>query len=558
MDAVTDAVPHRDAAGASPGASGPAGSAGDLAAEPFGDLVAHAHETHVVVVGGGIAGLVAALECAKVGMPVTLVEASDRLGGTIASAELDGLRVDVGTTCWSTQGGTVRGLVDDLGLGERVVAPRTDATWITGLPKGAAAPAPTDSVLGIPANPWDEGVRRIIGWGGSWRAYLDRLRPPLTIGKQHNLGRLVRSRMGAAVHDRLVAPLTAGGFGVTPDEVDVVAAAPGLTTALTRTGSLGGAVADLRVDRARGASIESLDGGMLQLVDALTARLELLGVRIAVGERVVGLARDGARWRVDVERDGVGVPTTAAPEPADEPKHDARLSGSQSLDARAPGTPARDPRSHHASIVLLATGRDEALRLLDAAEETVSTPPPGAVGEARATSVREVVTLLVEAPELDSLPRGAQVYPLPGAGRASGLVHHTARWEWLARAAGSGRHVLGVAFDGATDAHPTRQLDDAHLFELARGEASTLLGVRLDSAAVRGAHRAAFELAPPASLLRHAEATAAVRARVDALPGLAAVGAWLAGSGLARVVADARSEADRARRSVLWGAGAEE
>lgn len=495
-------------------------------AEPFDDLVAHAHEAHVVVIGGGIAGLVAALEFAKVGMPVTLVEASPRLGGTIASADVDGLHVDLGVSCWSKRDGTVRALIDELDLGERVVTPRIDGTWIAGLPKGAAAPAPADAVLGIPANPWDDGVRRIIGWSGTWRAYLDRLRPPLTIGKQHNLGRLVRSRMGAAVHDRLVAPLTVGGFGVTPDEIDVVAAAPGLTTALTRTGSLGGAVADLLVDRGDGAAIESLDGGMGQLVDALTSRLELLGARIARGERAVGLARDGERWRVDVERDPAEAPETP--------------------DAAAGAT------HHHGSIVVLATGRDETLRLLDTADgvdDSVSAPAPAG----RGTLVREVVTLLVEAPSLDSFPRGTQVFPVPGAARASGVVHQTARWEWLAREAGDGRHVLSVAFDGPADDHPTRSLGDDEIFELARGEASTLLGVRLDEPVVRGAHRAAFELAPPASLLGHAEATAAVRAGLGALPGLAAVGAWLSGSGLAQVVADARSEADRVRGSALWG-----
>src|SRR5690606_30153615 len=92
----------------------------------------------------------------------------------------------------------------------------------------------------------DPAVRRIIGWGGAWRAYLDRLRPPLTIGQQRNLGALVRGRMGERVVDRLVAPLTAGRHGLTPDEVDVEIAAPGLNSALTRTGSLAGAVAQVR------------------------------------------------------------------------------------------------------------------------------------------------------------------------------------------------------------------------------------------------------------------------------------------------------------------------
>ena len=55
------------------------------------ELAARAAQQHVVVVGGGIGGLVAARECAKVGMRVTLLEASEALGGSIRTAELDGI-----------------------------------------------------------------------------------------------------------------------------------------------------------------------------------------------------------------------------------------------------------------------------------------------------------------------------------------------------------------------------------------------------------------------------------------------------------------------------------
>ena len=50
--------------------------------------------------------------------------------------------------------------------------------------------------------------------------------------------------------------------------------------------------------------------------------------------------------------------------------------------------------------------------------------------------------------------------------------------------------------------------------------------------------------------------TAAARDTVGGGPAIAAVGAWLSGSGLALVVADARDETDRLRRQVLWGTAA--
>ena len=217
--------------------------------DALGNLAAAAHERHVVVVGGGIAGIVAALECAKFGLRVTLIEASDRLGGTVAPIEVAGLRLDAAAEGWSTRGGSVRALAVELGLADSIVPAADTATWISGLSSGAGAPAGRRRSRGIPQNPWDEGVRSIIGWSGAWRAFLDRVRPPLTIGKERSLGKLVRTRMGDAVLDRLVAPVSLGIYGTHPDDIDVEAVAPGLSTALTRTGSLSGAVADLLVDR---------------------------------------------------------------------------------------------------------------------------------------------------------------------------------------------------------------------------------------------------------------------------------------------------------------------
>jgi squalene-associated FAD-dependent desaturase len=52
--------------------------------------------TSVVVVGGGLAGIAAALECADAGAEVTLLEARSRLGGATFSVEKEGLWLDNG------------------------------------------------------------------------------------------------------------------------------------------------------------------------------------------------------------------------------------------------------------------------------------------------------------------------------------------------------------------------------------------------------------------------------------------------------------------------------
>ena len=49
-----------------------------------------------------------------------------------------------------------------------------------------------------------------------------------------------------------------------------------------------------------------------------------------------------------------------------------------------------------------------------------------------------------------------------------------------------------------------------------------------------------------------ADATAAATAALAAVPGIAATGAWLSGTGLAQVVPHAKAEAERIRHTLLW------
>jgi oxygen-dependent protoporphyrinogen oxidase len=329
--------------------------------------------------------------------------------------------------------------------------------------------------------------------------------------------------MGDTVHDRLVAPLTVDRFGLEPDEVDVEIAAPGLSTALTRTGSLSGAVADVRVGRPADAAIEGLDGGMPQLIAALAGRLADRGVEIHTGTLAATIGRSGEGW------------TIALASPTSLHAHDEA------------------PRELLADAVVVATDEVSARSLFASALGASGWAEVPAAGIAR-----EVVTLVVDAPELDAAPRGAHVHAVPGTLRATGLVHETARWEWLAREAGAGRHVLRVAFGGPRDAPATAGLSDADAAALAAAEASMLLGVTLDESRIAGTHREAYTLAPPASALGHRDRTAAVRGGLEGARTIAAVGEWLSGSGLAQVVADAQAEADRLRRRVLWSAAAPE
>ncbi|MDF2560716.1 MAG: protoporphyrinogen oxidase [Microbacterium sp.] len=515
-------------------------------AEPS-DLAARAAEKHVVVIGGGIGGLVAARECAKVGMQVTLLEAGDELGGAIRRIELDGVLVDAGAESYATRGGLVRALVEELGLAERIVTPRPGGAWLAGIPGVGAAPLPVGGILGIPANPFQDDVRRILGWSGVWRAYLDRVRPPLTIGHQLSLGKLVSSRMGAKVRDRLVAPVTTGVYSASPDDVDIDVAAPGLNAALTRVGSLSGAVQSLRDDAAAkaedakaaaktpGAAVEGLSGGMSGIVDALAEDLTRLGAEVRTGVRVRRIRKTAKGWAAETASAPAVTPAAAdETDPLVAELHAAEVIAVE---------PVID--EIEADAVIVATPEAAARALLSPAVPALKH------AEAASSPEIEIITLLLDAPVLDAAPRGTGVLTVPGSHTAKALTHSTAKWSWVREAAGE-RHLVRVSFGAQGEPAATAALSDEAAVELARAEAAALLGVPLPSEAVIAAHRGRFVQSQPASIIGSGERRTAARAAVQAVPGIAAVGAWLAGTGLAQVIPDARDEADRLRRALLW------
>lgn len=238
----------------------------------------------VTVVGGGIGGMVAARRLALAGREVTLLEASDRLGGTVSSHEVGGIRLDAAAESFATRGGIVQKLLGSLGLGDDVVTPDGAGAWLYRL-TGDAVPLPATAVLGIPGQPLAADVVRVIGWKAAWRAQLDSLLPSLESRPDVSLGDLVRRRMGSGVLDGLVAPVVHGVHSVHPDDIAADRAAPGLRTATARRG-LAEAVRGMRAAAPAGAAAAGIRGGVHRLADALAADLTRFGVDVRLGERV--------------------------------------------------------------------------------------------------------------------------------------------------------------------------------------------------------------------------------------------------------------------------------
>ena len=106
----------------------------------------------VLVIGGGVAGLVAARECAHLGLSVVVLEAAGTLGGAVGSHEVAGLTLDSGAESFAVRGNTVAQFLAALGLTDQIIEPNPAGAWLH-LPPNRAGGAPVTVPLpaaGVP------------------------------------------------------------------------------------------------------------------------------------------------------------------------------------------------------------------------------------------------------------------------------------------------------------------------------------------------------------------------------------------------------------------------
>jgi squalene-associated FAD-dependent desaturase len=119
------------------------------------------------VIGGGLAGITAAIALAQAEHEVTLLEAKPRLGGATMSFNRDGLVIDTGQHIFLRCCTAYRGLLDRLGMAVHApIQPRFDVTVVSPEEKAALkrrrVPAPLHmlpALLGYPFLTWPQRAR---------------------------------------------------------------------------------------------------------------------------------------------------------------------------------------------------------------------------------------------------------------------------------------------------------------------------------------------------------------------------------------------------------------
>lgn len=274
-------------------------------------------------------------EAARRGLDVkvTVLETRERVGGSILTERVDGCIVEGGPDCFISEKPWAIDLIEEVGLGERLVGTndarrRTYVLW-----KGRAHPLPDGLILLVPTRIMPFITARLFSWPGKLRMALDLVLPRRTDGGDETLGDFIRRRLGHEALDKLGEPLVAGIHSGDPETMSVKATFPRFVDMEREDRSL--IVAMLKrmraVRRARAAAAASssntsarptrtmfmtLDEGLGELMAELTRRVGPAALRTS--ERVNDLAPgpDGG-WTVRTvagatyEADGVIFATPA-------------------------------------------------------------------------------------------------------------------------------------------------------------------------------------------------------------------------------------------------------
>lgn len=227
---------------------------------------------HVVVVGGGIAGLAAAHRLVTAGARVTLLEAGDRLGGKLLTGEIAGAPVDLGAESLLARRPEAIALARAVGLGDRLQAPATTTASVWS--RGTLVPMPKGHVMGVPGD--GHAVGELLSAEAVRRVARDLELPPTEIGDDIAIGAYVAERMGHEVVDRLVEPLLGGVYAGDAYRISMKAAVPALFEAARRHPSLTEAVR--AVQRAGAATPADAAGAATGLGGAAFA-----GIRGGIG-----------------------------------------------------------------------------------------------------------------------------------------------------------------------------------------------------------------------------------------------------------------------------------
>ncbi len=261
----------------------------------------------IVVVGGGIGGLSAAYYLREKipGAEVVLIESSERLGGKIQTFREEGFTLEAGPDAVVRYKPAAIELMKAVGLEGEIVGTIPTAPSALIHNGKEALPIPSGLQMVIPSDFMALATSPLVSPFGKARALFD-----LIAGRENAedipFGDFIKRRLGHAMWENLVAPLTGGIYGGAPEELSTRAAFPQLLEMVEQHGSLIRGAVERRKSagtREKGQLFASLARGLESWVEKISENLE--GVSIKTGTEVSSLEKYGTNWLVNTPQGSI-------------------------------------------------------------------------------------------------------------------------------------------------------------------------------------------------------------------------------------------------------------
>jgi oxygen-dependent protoporphyrinogen oxidase len=252
----------------------------------------------VAIIGAGITGLTAAFYLKRKGVPVTVYEASGRVGGAIQSIRAEGYLAEFGPNTILETSPKVAQLVVDAGLASRRLDPDPKA--------GARYVVRYQRPIAMPASPLAFFTTQLFTARAKLAVFREPFVPPRRDGKEESVAEFVLRRLGQEFLDHAIDALVAGVYAGDPYKLSVPQAFPKLGQLEARYGSLiKGQIFGARERKRRGEVAKdrapkfSFDEGLQVLPDTLRERL---GEAVHLHTTVTRLTQTPEGWTLDVRK----------------------------------------------------------------------------------------------------------------------------------------------------------------------------------------------------------------------------------------------------------------
>jgi oxygen-dependent protoporphyrinogen oxidase len=268
----------------------------------------------VAIIGGGVAGLAAAhrvVELAKensLNIDLTLLEASPRLGGSIATEKIGDFLVEAGADSFITEKPWALRLCERLGLSSRLVSTQAAYQKIYVVNRGKVVPLPIGFFLIAPTRFWPFVYSPLFSWPGKLRIAAEIVLPRGRNDQDESLGSFVRRRFGAEALERVAQPLIGGIYASDPDQLSLTATMPRFKEMERSKRSIIRAMWSEQRRRARSESgsgarwslFVTLAGGMQELIDSIVQRIPKNAMLLDSPATHLSHDREKKSWRIAV------------------------------------------------------------------------------------------------------------------------------------------------------------------------------------------------------------------------------------------------------------------